>query len=56
MRESDAEYAERLRKEWGDKPCDCTHKKQEHLLGMGTGDYYCIQCGKWYTAEDLRNK
>lgn len=57
MKKSDYQIAKELREKWGNKPCSCDKLTQERLsMGQGTGDYYCIQCGKWFLPEDLRNR
>jgi hypothetical protein len=45
------EIAERLRKNWGDKPCDHPKFEKEYFLGMH-GDYVCCQCGRVFTKEE----
>lgn len=38
---------ERLRKNWGNKPCNHSEiQREKHDLGGATGDYVCVQCGK----------
>lgn len=38
---------ERLRKNWGNKPCNHSEiRREKHDLGGATGDYVCTQCGK----------
>ena len=39
------EQAERLRKHWGNRPCDHPDFVKEYHLGAPTGDYVCTQCG-----------
>lgn len=39
------EDAVKLRKAWGDKPCDHPELVDEILFGSKTGDYICVQCG-----------
>jgi len=41
----DVQDAEKIRKQWGDKPCDHPHLEKEYYLGAATGDYVCTQCG-----------
>ena len=48
--------AEKLRKEWGDKPCSHTDFEVEtHLdpeyVSVKTGDYVCTCCGQVFTKE-----
>jgi len=38
--------AQKLRKEWGDKPCDSPRFEKEYHLGAQTGDYVCTNCGQ----------
>jgi len=38
--------AEKLRKAWGDKPCNHPKLEKEYYLGTATDDYVCTQCGK----------
>lgn len=38
--------AQRLRKAWGDKPCDHPHLEREYCLGAHTGDSVCTTCGE----------
>lgn len=46
--------AEKLRKEWGDKPCNHPHIEREYYratketgnVPTKTGDWVCTQCGK----------
>jgi len=45
--------AQRLRKEWGNKPCDHPTIEKEFYLGTGTGDYVCTKCG--LTASSKSN-
>jgi hypothetical protein len=40
------EEAERLRKAWGNKPCDHPTTEKEYMLGMDSGDKVCTTCGK----------
>lgn len=43
--------AARLRREWGDKPCDHPQIEKEYYLGSDTGDYVCIRCGRLVDPE-----
>lgn len=49
--------AEKLRKEWGDKPCLHpnfeveTHLDSEYVA-VKTGDYVCTCCGQDFTKEE----
>lgn len=38
--------AEKLRKNWGDKPCDHPRTAKEYHLGSQTGDRICTTCGR----------
>lgn len=38
--------AKELREKWGNNPCDHPHIDKEYILGSGTGDYVCTQCGR----------
>ena len=41
--------ADRLKKKWGDKPCDHPEiRRGQYDLGGATGDYVCAQCGKTF--------
>ena len=44
--------AERLRIEWGGKPCDHNHVEREYFLGVQTGDWICTTCGEEFTSMD----
>lgn len=44
--------AARLRKAWGQKPCDHPRIEKEYYLGSHTGDEVCAQCGR----EILRDR
>ena len=39
------EDAKKLRKAWGNKPCDHPKLEKEYFLGSATNDYVCTQCG-----------
>ena len=51
--------AEKLRKEWGDKPCSHpsfeveTHLDSEYVA-VKTGDYVCTCCGQDFTKEEIK--
>ncbi|HOW87124.1 MAG TPA: hypothetical protein P5561_03360 [Candidatus Omnitrophota bacterium] len=49
-----ANEAERLRKEWGAKPCEHPKWEKEYILGSDTGDKVCSQCGA--LDYDIKNK
>lgn len=38
--------ANKLREEWGNKPCDHPSLEKEYHNGSATGDYVCKQCGE----------
>jgi hypothetical protein len=42
----------KLRKAWGDKPCDHPNFEKEYDLGAQTGDYVCTTCGYAIWAEN----
>jgi hypothetical protein len=42
--------AQRLRDEWGDKPCGHPGFVREYALGM-QGDYICTQCGREFLTD-----
>jgi len=44
--------AAKLRKEWGDKPCDHLGVEKEYILGGDTGDVVCTQCGETFTRPE----
>jgi len=46
-----AKNAERLRKEWGNKPCRHPKLDKEYMLGTQTGDFICIKCGKVFMSR-----
>jgi hypothetical protein len=46
----------RLRKDWGDKPCDHKSLDKEYHLGSATGDYVCKQCGRSGPGRDWPEK
>lgn len=46
------ETAEKLREEWGGKPCDHSYIDKERYLGTHTGEYVCKQCGKLFDSKD----
>ena len=56
MKMTDEEYAKSLRDSWSGEECNCITLAQEYILGCGTGDYYCKQCGKWFTQEELNKR
>ena len=53
----DYRKAEKLRKEWGNKPCSHPNFEVETHLDSGyaavkTGDYVCTYCGQDFTKEE----
>jgi len=48
-----AKKAQRLRMEWGDKPCDHPDYDREIVLGCDSGDKVCTQCGEVLSAEEI---
>lgn len=55
----DVNEAEILRKAWGrDKPCDHPDITRESALEVYTGNYVCVQCGRygygtnWWKGKD----
>lgn len=44
--------AERLRQEWGDKPCSHPKVEREYYLGTDTGDYDCTTCGECFASKE----
>ena len=46
------EKGERLRKAWGNKPCDHPQLDQEYYLSAQTGDYRCIHCGMCFPPAE----
>jgi hypothetical protein len=49
------EDAERLRKKWGDKPCDHSHIQKEYYLATQTGETnVCTTCGRTVDEETER--
>lgn len=46
--------AQKLRKSWGDKPCDHKHIEKEYYLGSDTMDYVCTTCGREFTREEKK--
>ena len=47
--------AQKLSREWGDKPCSHPEYDKEYYLGANTGDYVCTTCGR-YLSEEERKK
>ena len=54
--------AEKLRQEWGNKPCDHPHFEREYYHGdyitnhedKKTNDWICTQCGRDFTDEEKK--
>jgi hypothetical protein len=49
------EKAQRLRKQWGNEPCDHPSTEKEYYLGSDTGDKVCTTCGRVVDNEDYGN-
>ena len=41
--------AQRIKAEWGDKPCDHPHLEKEYYVGAFLTNYVCTTCGKEFT-------
>jgi len=50
-----SDKAAKLRKEWGNKPCNHPYVLKEYYLGAHTGDYVCTQCGEVGSREYLES-
>ena len=56
------EEAQKLRSEWGNKPCSHSELSKEYYLGAATGDFACTTCGEsgfgrdWVKREQGENK
>jgi hypothetical protein len=37
--------AQKVKKEWGDKPCDHPHIEREYYSGAFLTNYVCVECG-----------
>ena len=57
----DIKKGQRLREEWGDKPCDHPNFEKEtqgapisglRYVESKTGDYICTQCGETFTKAE----
>jgi hypothetical protein len=48
------DMAAKLRKAWGDKSCAHKELDKEYYLGMSTGDYVCMRCGKEFSEPEWR--
>jgi len=51
-----AKEALRLKREWGDKPCNHPVIEKEYDLGSDTGDYVCTTCGTTRYGRDWNEK
>ncbi len=51
MQQKDASL---LRKNWGNKPCSHPEFAKEYMLGAGTGDYVCTQCGEIFSPDEYK--
>ena len=47
------EEANRIEKEWGDKPCSHPNITKEYNRSSQTGDYRCTQCGATFTKDEV---
>jgi hypothetical protein len=47
-----SKIAKRLKRKWGDKPCDHPAFDSEYFFGTYTGSYVCTQCGKLFSPEE----
>ena len=45
--------AERLRKNYGDRPCEHKSFEKEYYLGADTGDFICRTCGSAFTRDEM---
>jgi len=43
--------AQKVKEEWGKKPCDHPHIEREHYAGAFLTNYVCVQCGKEFTIS-----
>ena len=56
------EKAQKLKAEWGNKPCEHSDLAKEYHLGAATGDFVCTTCGEagfgrdWVKREKGVNK
>ena len=50
------EKANKLRKAWGDKPCNHPDVEKEYYLGSNTGDKVCTTCGRVIFDDDEESK
>jgi len=50
------EDAMKLKKLWGDKPCNHPTLEKEYEMGAATGDYCCTQCGQSGWGSDWNKK
>lgn len=48
------EEALKLRKAWGNKPCNHPEWGKEYYLGANTGDYICLQCGEEVSEDGYK--
>ena len=48
------EYFEtqKLKQEWGDKPCPHVHLEKVYYVGAFLINYACIRCGKEFTIAE----
>uniref|UniRef100_A0AB33ISN2 Uncharacterized protein n=1 Tax=Prevotella sp. GTC17253 TaxID=3236793 RepID=A0AB33ISN2_9BACT len=55
----DFKEAEKLAKDWGEKPCDHPHIQKETWIDLEgiavqNGDYVCTQCGQTFTEAEYK--
>jgi hypothetical protein len=43
--------AQKVKEEWGSKPCDHPHLEKEYYVGAFLINYVCTQCGKEFTID-----
>jgi transposase-like protein len=41
--------AQKIKAEWGDKPCDHPHLEKEYYSGAFLTNYVCTTCGREFT-------
>jgi hypothetical protein len=47
-----AKRASELREAWGDAPCDHPQLAKLYDLGVETGDFACVQCGRIFSFRE----
>ena len=43
--------AQKVKEEWGDKPCEHQQIEKEYYSGAFLTNYVCIRCGKEFTIS-----